>query len=53
MGGLRLRASSLVCGGEDLGLHQFHGLAAALDGTVAGLDAEDFCIADLADESFA
>lgn len=44
---------SLVCGGKDLGLHQVHGLAAAFDGAVAGLDAEDFCVAGLADESLA
>ena len=45
--------SWLVCGGEDLGLHQVHGLATALNAAVAGLDAEHFRVADLADESLA
>jgi len=34
-------------------LHQLHGLAAALDPAVAGLDAEDLRVADIADESLA
>ena len=43
----------LVCGGKDLGLHQVHGLATALNAAVAGLDAEHLSVAGLADESLA
>src|SRR3990170_1090907 len=44
---------SLVGGGQDLGLHELHGLAAALSSAVPGLDAEDFGAAVLALESLA
>jgi len=54
VGGLWLvRSVPLVGGGEDLGLHQLHRLTAALDGAFAGLDAENLCVADVADESLA
>src|SRR3990172_1758940 len=44
---------SLVRRRQDLGLHELHGLAAALGAAVPGLDAEDFGAAVLALESLA